>query len=140
MSDDGEDEPPPSKKWGKGKTDPASWWPKGGKSPNPKGRPKGAKNQKTLYNEAFDEKIKVSLDGLNKTMSLRQVGYRQLARKSAAGEMKAIAMQIELDARFDPPDAAPPTAEASAADFVTFDRWLEMRKKFEVFKPKNDDE
>ena len=139
MSNNGKDESP-SSKWGKGKTDPASWWPKGGKSPNPAGRPKGAKNQKTLYNEAYNEKIKVSLDGLNKSMSLKQVGYRQLARKSAAGDLKAIAMQLGLDAKFDPPDAAPPTPEASAADFATFSRWLELRQKFEVFKSKSDNE
>ena len=36
-------------KWGKGKTDPATWWEKGCESPNPNGRPKGSKNQKTLW-------------------------------------------------------------------------------------------
>ncbi len=139
MSDDPADEAAPSQ-WGKGKTDPASWWKKGGKSPNPLGRSKGSKNQKTLYNEAFNEKISISIDGQEKTMSLKQVGYRQLARKSAAGDLKAMSMQLELDAKFDPPEVAAPSAEESAADFATLESWIALREKFEVFERKSDDD
>lgn len=123
-----------SGKWGKGKTDPASWWKKGGPSPNPKGRPKGSKNQKTLYKEAFDAKITVSIDGESKTMPKKALSYHQLAQQAAAGNLKAIAMQFELDARFDPAEAAPPTPEESAADFHTLEAWIELREKFGVFK------
>jgi len=123
-----------SGKWGKGKTDPATWWKKGGPSPNPKGRPKGSKNQKTLYREAFDAKITVNIDGASKTMQKKALSYHQLAQKAASGDLKAIAMQFELDERFDPTEAAPPTPEESSADFHTLDAWIELRETFKVFK------
>lgn len=123
-----------SGKWGKGKTDPKTWWEKGGPSPNPKGRPKGSKNQKTLYKEAFDAKITVSIDGEQKTLPKKALAYHQLAQKAAAGDLKAISMQFELDERFDPGEAAPPTPEESAADFQTLEQWMELRETFKVFK------
>jgi hypothetical protein len=129
---------PKSSKWGKGKTDPDSWWKKGGPSPNPKGRPAGSKNQKTLYKQAFDAKITVNMDGKQKTMSKKELGYHQLAQKAAAGDLKAFQIQKELDERYDPPEAAPPSPEESAADYATLEAWIELREKFHVFKKKTD--
>ena len=118
---------------------PASWWQKGGPSPNPKGRPKGSKNQKTLYRQAFEAKITVTMDGEEKTMSKKELGYHQLAQKSAAGDLKAFQIQKELDERFDPPEAAPPTPEESAADFATLEEWIALRETFKVFRKEADD-
>ena len=94
---DEEKEDPKSSQWGKGKTDPKSWWKKGARSPNPKGRPKGSKNQKTLYKEAFETKITVTMDGKQKTMSKKELGYHQVAQKAANGDIKAFLIQKELD-------------------------------------------
>lgn len=121
-------------KWGKGKTDPDTWWKKGSPSPNPKGRPKGSKNQKTLWKEAAEKRIKITMDGETKELTKQEVGYHQLAQKAASGDLKAIAMQIGLDEKFDPGEAIPPTAEESAADFDTLDEWLKLRETFKVFK------
>lgn len=134
------DQPKTPSLWGKGKTDPATWWKKGGPSPNPKGKPKGTKNQKTLYKEAFEKKITVSMDGEEKTMSKKELGYHQLAQKAAGGNLNAFKIQKELDEKFDPPETAPPTPEESAADFATFEAWLELREKFKVFQKKGDDD
>lgn len=131
-----EKKPPKSSNWGRGKTDPATWWPKGGPSPNPKGRPKGTKNQKTLYKEAFGVKVTATIDGKQKTMSKKELAYHQLAQKSAGGDLKAFQIQKELDERYDPPEAAPPMPEESAADFATLEAWIELREKFHVFKKK----
>ena len=136
MADDGEMKAP--SKWGKGKTDPATHWKKGCKSPNPLGRKKGTKNQKTLYREAFEKKITVTMDGEPMTMSKKALTYHQIAQKAAAGEMKAIAIQMMLDEKFDPGETAPPTVEESAADFATFDSWLALREKYSVFAKKAD--
>lgn len=125
--------------WGKGKTDPDTWWKKGGPSPNPNGRPKGSKNQKTLYKEAFEKKITVTIDGAEKTMTKRELGYHQLAQKAAAGDLKAFQIQKELDERFDPPEAVPPSQEDSTADFATLEAWIELRKTFQVFKRAQDE-
>lgn len=143
MSDDtdGSDdcnEPEPSK-WGKGKTDPATWWEKGCKSPNPAGRPKGAKSQKTKYLEAFDKRrLKVDLDGEEKTVTFGQLGYHQLAQKAGGGDLKAIAMQLQLDEKFDVPETPVPTPEESAIDFATLESWGELREKFLAFKKSGD--
>jgi hypothetical protein len=133
-----EKEAPKSSKWGKGKTDPKTWWKKGAPSPNPKGRPKGSKNQKTLYKEAFDAKITVNMDGKQKTMPKKELGYHQLAQKAAAGDLKAFQIQKELDERYDPPEAAPPSPEESVADYATLEAWIALREKFQVFKKKAD--
>jgi hypothetical protein len=135
---DEDKKPPKSEKWGKGKTDPKTWWKKGDPSPNPKGRPKGAKNQKTLYKEAFEAKITVTMDGKQKIMSKKELGYHQLAQKAAAGDLKAFQIQKGLDERYDPPEVAPPMPEESAADYATLDAWIELREKFHVFKKKDE--
>ena len=127
-------------KWGKGKTDPATHWKKGDKSPNPKGRPKGSKNQKTMYKNAFDKMIIVGMDGKQKSMSLKEAAYHQLAQKAAAGDLKAFKIQQDLDEKYDPPELVPPTAEESAADYATFAAYIELREKFEVFKKKDDED
>lgn len=126
-------------KWGKGKTDPASWWKQGDPSPNPKGRPKGSKNQKTIYQEAFGKKIKVNMDGVATTLPKKEVTYHQLANRAAAGDPKATAIQMQLDEKFDPPDTTPPTAEDSAADFATLDQWIALREKFKALAQKPND-
>lgn len=123
-----------SSKWGKGKTDPDTWWKKGAHSPNPSGRPKGSKNQKTMYKEAFGKKVQVNLDGETKKLSLAELGYCQLAQKAGAGDLKAIAMQVQLDEKFDPPATPPPTLEESHADFDTLETWVALREKFSAFK------
>jgi len=133
-----EQKPKTQSKWGKGKTDPKSWWKKGAPSPNPKGRPRGSKNQKALYKQAFEAKITVKMDGEEKTMTKKEMGYHQTAQKSAAGDLKAFQIQMALDERFDPPDVAPPSPEESAADYATLEAWIGLREKFQVFKKKSD--
>lgn len=92
-------------KWGKGKTDPATWWTSGCPSPNPQGRPKKSKNQKTMYMEAMEQKVTITQKGgKKKTLTKQEMAYHQLANKAASGDMKAIAKQMELDQQFDPPD------------------------------------
>lgn len=135
---DQEKKPPKSSKWGKGKTDPDSWWKKGGPSPNPKGRPKGAKNQKTLYKQAFESKITVNMDGEQKTMTKKELSYFQLAQKAAGGDLKAFQYQKELDEKFDPPEVVAPSPEESAADFATLEASIALREKFQAFKKKAD--
>lgn len=133
-----EKQSPKSSKWGKGKTDPDTWWKKGGPSPNPNGRTKGSKNQKTLYKEAFGTKVTATIDGKKKTMTKRELGYHQLAQKAASGDLKAFQIQKELDERYDPPEAAPPSPEESVADYTTLEAWIELREKFHVFKKKDE--
>jgi hypothetical protein len=123
-----------SSKWGKGKTDPATWWEKGCPSPNPAGRPKGSKNQKTCYRQAVEKQITVHEDGVPQVMSRKEATYHQIAHQASAGDLRAAAMQFELDARFDPAEPAPPTAAESEVDYATLEHWVDLREKFKVFK------
>ena len=123
-----------SSKWGYGKTDPDTHWKKGCPSPNPKGRPKGSKNQKTLHKEAVEQKLTVTFDGENKTMTKQELAYHQLAQQAAGGNLKAISMVQDLDEKFDPGETIPPSKEESAADFGTLKEWLKLKEIFKVFK------
>lgn len=137
------DKPPSEKKpakWGKGKTNPDTWWEKGCKSPNPKGRPKGSKNQKTMYMNAFHKPVVVGVDGKKQTMPIKEAGYHQVAQKAAAGDLKAFLIQQALDEKFDPPELVPPTPEESAADYATLEAFIELREKFAVLKKKDNDD
>jgi hypothetical protein len=127
-------------KWGKGKTDPDTWWTKGCASPNASGRPKGSKNQKTIWQESSAIKVEVNIDGKPAKMPKKEVKYHQLNDKAAKGDLKAIGMANELDAKFDPVETVPPTAEESAADFDTLEVWVKVLETFKVFKAGPDED
>lgn len=137
MTEHTNDQPEPSK-WGKGKTDPDTWWEPGCPSPNPSGRPKGSKNRKTCYREASEKKILIHDDGVPTEVSRKEATYHHVAHKAASGDLKAAGMMFELDAEFDPPEAVPPSGVESAADFATLDNWVALREKFKAFKQDND--
>lgn len=117
-------------KWGYKKTDPDTHWVSGAASPNPAGRPKGAKNQKTRYREAMAVKILAKVGKTTKLMAKGDLVYHQLANKSAGGDLKAIALQLQLDAKFDEPDTAPPSAADSASDMRTLEQYIALHHKF----------
>ena len=60
-----------------------------GQSGNPKGRPKNAKNFKTLLVEALEEKVAVTENGARKTITKRQAVTKQLVNKAASGDANA---------------------------------------------------
>lgn len=119
-----------STKWGYKKTDPDSHWVSGAPSPNPAGRLKGSKNQKTLYHEAMGVKILAKLGDKTKLIAKGALGYHQLANKSAGGDLKAIALQVQLDAKFDEPDTTPPSAADTASDLGTLDQYIALQAKY----------
>jgi hypothetical protein len=61
-----------------------------GRSGNPKGRPKGAKNLKTRFQEAANKKIKVTENGVTREITKVDAGLTQFFNKVAAGEMRAL--------------------------------------------------
>ena len=74
---------------------------KPGQSGNPKGRPKGAKSAARMARDALDRLMTVVEDGAKRKITARQLAFRNLAEKAAAGDPKALAFLLahEEDAR-----------------------------------------
>ncbi len=62
---------------------------KPGQSGNTNGRPKGAKNFATIFQEELHAKIEVTENGKRKQISKRQAIVKQHVNKAAAGDAKA---------------------------------------------------
>ena len=103
-----------------------------GRSGNPKGRPKGAKNFATLLGEALDEKVSLTEDGHRRRITKRELVIKQLVNKSASADLRAIkqltdiVQGVERRAGASP---APPSPQAfTAADEEVI---AELKKRIE---------
>jgi hypothetical protein len=67
---------------------------KKGRSGNPKGRPRGAKNSATLLNEALSEPVIITHNGRRKTISKKQAIMMQIVNKAASGDHRAIQLLL----------------------------------------------
>ena len=70
---------------------------KKGTSGNKKGRPKGAKNFATLFEQEMNQKVVVALgNGERQTITISQAVVKQLHNKAARGDLKAIQTIINI--------------------------------------------
>lgn len=60
-----------------------------GQSGNPRGRPKGTKNARTILMELVSEKITITVNGKRKTVSKLEASLMQLVNKALQGDLKA---------------------------------------------------
>jgi hypothetical protein len=116
--------------WGNKKTDPESWWQKGCKSPNPTGRPKGSKNQKTLYREAFLTKVSVKVDGQVKKLTKDELSYQNFANRCASGDPRSLAIKLQYDAKFADPEPPQCTPNEVASNLKALDQYIALRQQF----------
>jgi hypothetical protein len=72
-----------------------------GQSGNPKGRPKGKKNLKTLLEQALNEKITVNENGRRKSITKAQAGMKQVANQVASGDAKILLKILEIHDRYE---------------------------------------
>jgi hypothetical protein len=66
-----------------------------GKSGNPRGRPKGSKNIRTLLMEAARDQVSATIDGKTRKISKAQAAVMQLATKAASGDHRALARFLD---------------------------------------------
>jgi hypothetical protein len=82
-----------------------------GRSGNPRGRPRGAKNLNTLLNKALNELVVVTESGGRRKISKREAIVTQLVNGSAKGDFKAIqillAMLRDIEGHAEPGAAGP---------------------------------
>jgi Family of unknown function (DUF5681) len=67
-----------------------------GQSGNPRGRPPGAKNMKTLLSKALNELVVVTEPGGRRKVSKREAIVTQLVNRSAKGDYKAIQILLGM--------------------------------------------
>ena len=87
-----------------------------GQSGNPRGRPPGAKNLKTLLNKALNERVTVTEHGGRRKITKREAIVTQLVNKSASADLKAtqivLAMLRDVESQADGSADPAPFTEA----------------------------
>ena len=79
---------------------------KSGQSGNPKGRPKGSKNLKTVVQQEMNALIAINEGGRQRRVSRREALIKMLLNKGLKGDFKASTAVIQLDRLIDQ-DIAP---------------------------------
>ena len=102
-----------------------------GRSGNPRGRSPGAKNLKTLLNEALNETVIVTENGGRRKVTKRQAIITQLVNRSATADFRAIKILLdmlrEIESQTEP--APPETSAFSEADEEVLDQ---LRARFSL--------
>ena len=109
-----------------------------GRSGNPKGRPRGAKNLKTLFIEALNETVIIAENGERRKISKRQAIVKQVVDKAAkGGDWRCTKLLLELPQESGGP-IEPESSENSfgAADKKTIEQ---LKARLRGKKPLSDD-
>ena len=87
-----------------------------GQSGNSRGRPRGAKNMKTLLTKALNELVVVTDNGGRRKVSKREAIITQLVNRSAKADFKAIQILLgmirDIESDTDPHSSDPTFTEA----------------------------
>jgi len=80
---------------GWGKPPQATRW-KPGQSGNPRGRPRGKKNQQAMFSDALDQKIRIEERGITRTITVREAIIKRFTALALKGDLKAIKLLLDL--------------------------------------------
>ena len=69
---------------------------KKGQSGNPKGRPKGTLNVRTVLANTLRERVVINEHGQRKTVSKLEAAIKQLVNKAASGDLRALRQFVDL--------------------------------------------
>lgn len=96
-----------------------------------KGRPRGAKNFKTIVNEVLGAKVTAKINGKAVRISRTELAMHQLSNKAGAGDLKAIDKVIAMEERYGPQDdPAGPSPEEIMRDLDTLRDYLNLYDMF----------
>ena len=112
---------------------------KKGTSGNPKGRPKGSKNVKTLIMEAARDHVTATIDGKARKISKLHATTMQLATKAAGGNQAAMNKLLDLVDEIETrAEAAKPSQfPLSEPDLEVLRATYERMKQCELGKPED---
>jgi hypothetical protein len=99
-----------------------------GRSGNPRGRPKGARNLASVVAATLGERIVVTENGRRKRITKLEAAVKQLVNRAAAGDARPMQLLLALVQACDsrpPPSSGP--EEPAAADAIVLD---EIRRRF----------
>jgi hypothetical protein len=104
-----------------------------GQSGNPRGRPPGAKNMKTLLNKALNELVLVTDHDGRRKVSKREAIVTQLVNRSAKADFKAIQILLgllrDIEGDADPHPSEPVFTEADQQIIQRIQTRLQGEKK-----------
>jgi hypothetical protein len=105
-----------------------------GQSGNPRGRPPGTKNLKTLLSEALNEMVIVTENGGRRKVTKRQAIITQLVNRSAIADFRAIKILLDIvrDIERQTEPTAPETSDFSEADEKVLEQ---IKARFSIGKP-----
>ena len=106
---------------------------KKGQSGNPRGRPSGSKNLKTLLNEALNERVVVAEEGGRRKITKREAIVTQLVNRSASADFRAIKILLDMvrDIESQTELASAETSAFSEADEKVIEQ---LRARFSISK------
>ena len=106
---------------------------KKGQSGNPRGRPRGSKNLRTLLNEALNELVVVTEEGGRRKITKREAIITQLVNRSASADLRAL--KILLDTLRDIEGQSEPDSSETSGFTVADEKVIEqLRARFSTAK------
>ena len=81
-----------------------------GRSGNPRGRPKGSLNLRTMVQRAFNKRVLITVNGKPRRMTRPELAIEQSLVLAAKGDFRALSTMLKLMTAFMPP---PPETGAS---------------------------
>jgi hypothetical protein len=106
---------------------------KKGQSGNPRGRPRGSKNLRTLLNEALNELVVVTEEGGRRKITKREAIITQLVNRSASADLRAL--KILLDTLRDIEGQSEPDSSETSGFTVADEKVIEqLRARFSTPK------
>lgn len=95
-----------------------------GQSGNPKGRPKGSQNVSTVFRRVARQRVKVTGNGVSRSMTKLEATVTQLSNQAASGEPRAIRdfllwlRQLEEPVQGDPAYLGPQEVDRSVMESI----------------------